>query len=88
MSKIIGNTTATPVAIPDWEQKNPRMADYIKNKPDFEALSQQVDDNKDAIEELEDVVAGKADVELITVADIDEICGSTIEAATMSEVTF
>ena len=44
MSKIIGNTTATPVAIPDWEQNNPRMADYIKNKPDFDGLSHKVDD--------------------------------------------
>lgn len=43
MSKIIGNTTVTPMAVPDWEQKNPRMADYIKNKPDFEGLSEQVE---------------------------------------------
>jgi hypothetical protein len=43
MSKIIGNTTATPMAIPDWDQKNPRMADYIKNKPDFDGLSDKVD---------------------------------------------
>ena len=44
MSKIIGNTTATPVAIPDWEQTNPRMVDYIKNKPDFDGLKKKVDE--------------------------------------------
>ena len=33
MSKIIGNTTATPMAIPDWKQTDENKADYIKNKP-------------------------------------------------------
>ena len=31
--KIIGNTTATPMTIPDWNQTDPKKADYIKNKP-------------------------------------------------------
>lgn len=34
MAKIIGGTTATSMLIPDWNQKNPNRADYIKNKPD------------------------------------------------------
>lgn len=34
MPKIIGGTTATSMRIPDWNQKNPNRADYIKNKPD------------------------------------------------------
>lgn len=33
MTKIIGNTTATPYPRPDWEQNDPTKADYIKNKP-------------------------------------------------------
>ena len=33
MAKIIGNTTTTPMAIPDWNQTDPTKADYIKNKP-------------------------------------------------------
>ena len=33
MAKIIGNTTATPMAIPDWNQTDEKKADYIKNKP-------------------------------------------------------
>ena len=35
MSKIIGNTTATPNPCPDWEQTDETKADYIKNKPNF-----------------------------------------------------
>lgn len=33
MSKIIGNTTATPNPRPDWNQTDANKADYIKNKP-------------------------------------------------------
>jgi hypothetical protein len=33
MSKIIGNTTTTPMAPPDWNQTDSTKADYIKNKP-------------------------------------------------------
>lgn len=33
MAKIIGNTTATPMAVPDWAQTDETKADYIKNKP-------------------------------------------------------
>jgi hypothetical protein len=33
MSKIIGNTTATPNPQPDWNQTDEKKADYIKNKP-------------------------------------------------------
>lgn len=35
MSNIImGNTTVTPMAVPDWNQTDPNKADYIKNKPE------------------------------------------------------
>ncbi len=33
MREIIGNTTTTPMAVPDWEQTDEKKADYIKNKP-------------------------------------------------------
>lgn len=35
MAKIIGNTTATGVAVPDWNQTDPNKVDYIKNKPEI-----------------------------------------------------
>ena len=38
MAKIIGNTIATPYPRPDWEQTDEKKADYIKNKPNIEAL--------------------------------------------------
>lgn len=34
MSKIIGNTTATPMPRSDWNQVDETKADFIKNKPD------------------------------------------------------
>lgn len=40
MSKIIGNTTATPNPRPDWNQTDATKADFIKNKPNiFNAIS-------------------------------------------------
>lgn len=36
--KIRGNTVGTPMARPDWNQDNPKMADYIRNKPDINAM--------------------------------------------------
>lgn len=38
MTKIIGNTTATPNPKPDWNQTDPTKADYIKNKPDLSGV--------------------------------------------------
>lgn len=35
MARIIGNTTATPMPVPDWNQTDERKADYIKNKPNI-----------------------------------------------------
>lgn len=32
MAKIIGNTTATPMLVPDFAQIDERKADYVKNK--------------------------------------------------------
>ena len=32
MAKIIGNTTTTPMTVPDLAQTNERKADYVKNK--------------------------------------------------------
>lgn len=40
MVKIIGNTTATPNPRPDWNQTDETKADFIKNKPDIDILSQ------------------------------------------------
>lgn len=33
MARIIGGTATSSMLVPDWNQKNPNRADYIKNKP-------------------------------------------------------
>ena len=45
MSKIIGNTTATPVPRSDWNQTDKKRPDFIRNKPELGAISE-----KDVIE--------------------------------------
>ena len=58
MSKIIGNTTTTPVPRSNWAQTNELKADYILNKPELGALSA-----KDVVEKndlAEDVKASLA----------------------------
>lgn len=35
MAKIIGGTASTTMPVPDWNQTDPKKADYIKNKPDL-----------------------------------------------------
>ena len=52
MSKVIGDATVTPVPIADWNQTNPMKADYIKNKPDVDALVARVTALEKQIEEL------------------------------------
>ncbi len=39
MSKIIGNTTATPTPRSDWNQIDPTKADFILNKPELGNLT-------------------------------------------------
>ena len=47
MAKIIGNTTATPTPISDWNQTNPNKADYIKNKPTIPSVDDALSDNSE-----------------------------------------
>jgi hypothetical protein len=70
MSKIIGNTTATPVAVPDWNQTDESKADYIKNKPTLGALAAKDEVTKENlsmdVQESLNAVAQKAQVQIIT----------------------
>lgn len=47
-TKIIGNTTATPMAVPDWNQTDNKKSDYIKNKPTIGVLA-----SKDTVEQTD-----------------------------------
>ena len=63
MSKIIGNTTATPVPRSDWEQTDKTKADFIRHKPTLGAISEKDVINKDdlstdiqsSLEQLDDL---------------------------------
>ena len=41
MSKIIGNTTATPVPRSDWSQTDKTKADYIRHKPELGTIAEK-----------------------------------------------
>ena len=41
--KITGTTVSTPMPRSDWDQNDPRKADYIKNKPDLSEYSKKTD---------------------------------------------
>ena len=41
MSKIIGNTTATPVPRSDWSQTDKKRPDFIRNKPELGTISEK-----------------------------------------------
>ena len=42
MAQIIGNTTAIPNPVSDWNQTDENKADYIKNKPDIEGMNEAI----------------------------------------------
>ena len=67
MSKIIGNTTTTPVPRSDWGQTDKRKADYIRNKPTLGAVSEKdVIDKDDLTQEVQSFIDTKANVVTLT----------------------
>lgn len=62
--KIIGITVGTQLPKPNFKQTDPTKGDYIRNKPDFEGL-------KNEVSEVESVVAQKSQVQIITWGDDD-----------------
>ena len=75
MSKIIGNTTTTPVPRSDWNQTDKKKADYIRNKPELGAISEKdiidkADLNTDIQSSLEQIDA-KSQVQIVTWEDED-----------------
>lgn len=61
MSKIIGNTTATPNPRPDWAQTDETKADYIKNKPTILTEDDVIGSDRTA-ETIMDIANGKIPV--------------------------
>ncbi len=65
MSKIIGNTTATPIPRSDWEQTDKTKADFIRHKPELGTIaSKNIDDfyaKVEIDEKLDEIKDAKAD---------------------------
>lgn len=52
MAKIMGNIVGLPSPRSDWNQTDETKADFIKNKPDIDALEKKIGDIDAALEEL------------------------------------
>lgn len=69
--KIIGVTVGTTLPKPNFKQNDPTKGDYIRNKPDFEGLKNQVDEisgfvgDKKVSEQIDEAIAAKQDKNLI-----------------------
>lgn len=75
--KIRGNTVGTPAPRSDWNQNDPRKADYIANKPDIPKLQEQ-------IEEAEAIAKGRATGYVFdTIDDLDAWLADPTNTATL-----
>lgn len=80
----------TDIIQADWNQNNNTALDYVKNRTHW------VEDDGETYHSLDekfipDTIARKSELnnlDLITVEDIDAICGTNIQYANMNEVTF
>lgn len=67
MSKIIGNTTATPVPRSDWNQTDKKRPDFIQNKPTLGTISEKDTIGKDDLtQEVQSSIDTKANVVTLT----------------------
>ena len=70
MSKIIGNTTATPVPRSDWNQTDKKRPDFIRNKPELGAISKKdIIDKADLTTDIQsslEEINTKSNIQIIT----------------------
>lgn len=70
--KIVGITVGTTLPKPDFLQKDSTKGDYIKNKPDFEGLQNEVSaigalvGDKPVSEQITNAVSTKTQVQIFT----------------------
>lgn len=91
MSKIIGNTTTTPVPRSDWEQTDKTKADFIRHKPTLGTIAEKdtVDKNDLALDvqsSLEQIDT-KASVVTLTTAEYEALNDNEINANTLYMLT-
>ena len=83
MSKIIGNTTATPVPRSDWNQTDKKRPDFIRNKPELGAISE-----KDIIDKADLTTDIQSSLEQIdTKANVLTLSTEEYEALEKAEAT-
>ena len=68
MSKIIGNTTATPVLRSDWAQIDASKVDFILNKPTLGSLASKSVVNKTDLASAVQTSLNKADTAIQSLA--------------------
>lgn len=90
--KIIGVTVGTTLPKPNFEQTDPTKGDYIRNKPDFEGLQNEVSavsalvGDKSVAEQISEAMSGSMEIEDIVTIDLDgavEGSPNTINADTL-----
>ena len=77
--KIIGVTVGTTLPKPNFNQTDPTKGDYIRNKPDFDALRNDVNAIKTLVGDIpvsEQINTAIDNMIFITEMDIDIICGA------------
>ena len=79
MSRIIGNTTATPNPRPDWNQTDETKADYIKNKPsilteeDVEKIVVESGVSSDLVQNISNALKGYAEGKAVSITDVSPL---------------
>lgn len=80
VGKVIGNTTSTPMAVPNWLQTDETKADFIKNKPDIDGTLKTV---RDDITSLQTSLNKKASTDTVD-AMVKEINENSEEVSRIS----
>jgi hypothetical protein len=91
MSKIVGNTTATPVPRSNWEQTDKNKIDYIRNKPTLGVISEKdviakddlTTDVQSSLEEIET----KANVVTLTTKEYEALTPEETNTNTLYMIT-
>lgn len=92
MSKIIGNTTATPVPRSDWNQTDKKRPDFIRNKPSLGTMSEKdIVDKADLALDVQsslEQIDTKANVMMMTTSEfeaLEEVNANTLYMLTDAE---
>ena len=89
--KIIGVTVGTQLPKPNFKQTDPTKGDYIKNKPDFDGLKDNVDNlnilvgGREVSYQINDAVSEKSTVQIVTHDGTEMVSTLNIHKLTQEE---